>query len=288
MEPTHKRVGINCRGLHLDLHKKTAIMGILNVTPDSFSDGVHFTDVKAAVDQAKRMVAEGADIIDIGGESTRPGAVKVSLEQELQRVIPVVGALLEAGISTPLSVDTYKPEVARQALRLGAHIVNDIWGLKRDPEMAHLAAEFGCPIVIMHNRTEAVYDNFMLDVMDDLRESIRLAHAAGIQDAQIILDPGIGFAKTYEHNLQLMNELHQIVAIGYPVLLGTSRKGMIQRTLQLPAHDVVEGTAATVSMGIQQGCSIMRVHDVMAMKRVALMVDTILGHKGGKAAWIKS
>jgi dihydropteroate synthase len=273
---------MDCRGLHLDLQKNTAIMGILNVTPDSFSDGGLFTGVEAAVNQAKRMVAEGVDIIDIGGESTRPGAAKVSVEQELQRVIPVVGALLEAGISVPLSVDTYKPEVARQALGLGAHIVNDIWGLKRDPEMAHLAAEFGCPIVIMHNRAEAVYDNFILDVINDLRESISLAHAAGIQDAQIILDPGIGFAKTYEHNLQLMNELHQIAAMGYPVLLGISRKSMIQRTLQLPADDVVEGTAAAVSLGIQQGCRIMRVHDVVAMKRVSLMVDTILAHKGGE------
>ncbi|WP_207953414.1 dihydropteroate synthase [Paenibacillus agricola] len=283
METTHKyQLGVDCRGHYLDLHKKTAIMGILNVTPNSFSDGGLYMNVQAAVDQAKRMVTEGADIIDIGGESTRPGAATVSLEQELQRVIPVVGALLEAGIGVPLSVDTYKPEVARQALGLGAHIVNDIWGLKKDPEMARLAAEFACPIVIMHNRTEAVYDNFIQDVISDLRESIALAHAAGIQEAQIILDPGIGFAKTYEHNLQLMNELHRIVAIGYPVLLGTSRKSMIQRTLQLPANAVMEGTAATVSMGIQQGCQIIRVHDIAAMKRVALMMDTILEHKGGK------
>jgi dihydropteroate synthase len=283
MEPTHKQeIGMDCRGIHLDLQKHTAIMGILNVTPDSFSDGGFYSSIQAAVAHAKRMIAEGADIIDIGGESTRPGAAKVSLEQELGRVIPVVDALLEAGIAVPLSVDTYKPEVARQALKLGAHIVNDIWGLKRDPEMAHLAAEFGCPIVIMHNRDEAVYDDFIQEVIEDLQESIGLAHAAGIQEAQIILDPGIGFAKTYGHNLQLMNELHRIVALGYPVLLGTSRKSMIQRTLQLPADDVLEGTAATVSMGIGQGCRIMRVHDIVAMKRVALMMDTILEHKGGK------
>jgi dihydropteroate synthase len=289
MESPHTQSArIDCRGIALDLRKHTAIMGILNVTPDSFSDGGLFVGVAAAVEQAKRMVAEGADIIDIGGESTRPSAATVTLEQELQRVIPVVRALLEAGISVPLSVDTYKAEVARQALEAGVHLLNDIWGLKRESAMARLASDYGCPIVIMHNRVEAVYDNFIMDVINDLRESISLAHAAGILDSQIILDPGIGFAKSYEQNLQLMNELHQIVAMGYPVLLGTSRKSMIRQALQLPADDVLEGTAATVSMGIYQGCHIMRVHDVLAMKRVALMMDTIIEHKGGAGHWTKS
>jgi dihydropteroate synthase len=270
---------IDCRGIALDLHKGTAIMGILNVTPDSFSDGGSFLQLPAAVEQAKRMVAEGADIIDIGGESTRPGAALVTLEEELHRIIPVINALREAGIDVPVSVDTYKPEVARQALEAGAHMLNDIWGLRKDLSMARLAADYGCPIVIMHNREKAVYKNFILDVLADLHESLELAHASGINDSQIILDPGIGFAKSYEQNLQLMNELHRIVEIGYPVLLGTSRKSMIQRTLQRPADDVLEGTAATVTMGIIQGCRIMRIHDVKAMNRVALMTDTMLKHK---------
>jgi dihydropteroate synthase len=282
MELSHKRgIEVDCRGVTLDLRNRTAIMGILNVTPDSFSDGGLYVGVQAAVEQAKRMVDVGADMIDIGGESTRPGSAIVTLEQELQRVIPVVEALIEAGITVPLSVDTYKAEVAREALAAGAHVLNDIWGLKREPEMAQLAAQYGCPIVIMHNRNEAVYDDYIPDVIEDLLQSIRLAHASGIRDSQIILDPGIGFAKTYEQNLQLMNELHRIVAIGYPVLLGTSRKSMITRTLGLPPNDVQEGTAATVCMGIHQGCSIIRVHDVLEMKRVALMMDTMLNHKGG-------
>lgn len=235
MELSHKRgIEVDCRGVILDLRNRTAIMGILNVTPDSFSDGGLYVGVQAAVEQAKRMVDAGADMIDIGGESTRPGSAIVTLEQELQRVIPVVEALIEAGITVPLSVDTYKAEVAREALAAGAHVLNDIWGLKREPEMAQLAAQYGCPIVIMHNRNEAVYDDYIPDVIEDLLQSIRLAHASGIRDSQIILDPGIGFAKTYEQNLQLMNELHRIVAIGYPVLLGTSRKSMITRTLGLP------------------------------------------------------
>ncbi|PZE19233.1 dihydropteroate synthase [Paenibacillus xerothermodurans] len=267
---------LHCGGISLDIKKKTLIMGILNVTPDSFSDGGRFTDVNAAVEQARRMIAEGADIIDIGGESTRPGFQAVSLQEELKRVIPAIKAIRSAGITVPISVDTYKAEVARQALEAGAHIVNDIWGLKKDSAMAHIAAEYACPIVLMHNRVEAVYDNFIPDVIHDLLESIGLAHAAGIKDENIILDPGIGFAKSYEQNLQLMGELHRIVDLGYPVLLGTSRKSMLRQTLDLPPHDIVEGTAATVTMGIMQGCRIMRVHDVKAMKRVALMTDAIL------------
>nr|WP_249866390.1 dihydropteroate synthase [Paenibacillus konkukensis] len=254
-------------------------MGILNVTPDSFSDGGKFNRTEAAVRRAEEMAAEGASIIDIGGESTRPGAAVVTLEEELQRVVPTVRALIEAGIGVPLSIDTYKAEVARQALEAGAHILNDIWGLKKDPAMGKLAAEYGCPIVIMHNRTQAVYDDFIRDVIRDLQDSVKLAHEAGIRDRQIILDPGIGFAKSYEQNLQLMNELHRIAALGYPVLLGTSRKSMIRTALQLPTHDVLEGTAATVTMGIMQGCRIMRVHDVKAMKRVACMTDTVIRHK---------
>ncbi|MFD0677134.1 MULTISPECIES: dihydropteroate synthase [unclassified Paenibacillus] len=270
---------LSCGDLSLDVAGRTLIMGILNVTPDSFSDGGRYTELSAAVEQAKQMIAAGADIIDIGGESTRPGFQTVTLEQELERVIPVVKAIREAGLQVPLSIDTYKAEVARQALEAGAHILNDIWGLKKDTDMAGIAADYGCPIVLMHNRIEAVYDNFIHDVIEDLRECIRLAHAAGVKDEQIILDPGIGFAKSYEQNLKLMNELHRIVDLGYPVLLGTSRKSMIQKALQLPSNDVIMGTAATVTMGIVQGCRIMRVHDVSAMKRVAVMTDAIVGQR---------
>ncbi|WP_157261803.1 dihydropteroate synthase [Paenibacillus sp. A3] len=258
---------------------RTVVMGILNATPDSFSDGGRYIDPIAAVARALEMIAQGADIIDVGGESTRPGAPAVSLEEELERVIPVIRALRQAGIETPISIDTYKAETARQAMAAGASLLNDIWGLQKEPDMARVAVEYGCPIVLMHNRTEAVYANFIQDVIEDLRETVRRAHQAGIRDEQIILDPGIGFAKTYEHNLQLMNHLDRIVSLGYPVLLGTSRKSMIRRALDLPTDDVVEGTAATVALGIAQGCRVVRVHDVKAMRRVADMTDAITQHR---------
>ncbi|KEQ22706.1 dihydropteroate synthase [Paenibacillus tyrfis] len=258
---------------------RTIVMGILNATPDSFSDGGRYIDPIAAVARALEMIAQGAEIIDVGGESTRPGAPAVSLEEELERVIPVIRALRQAGIDTPISIDTYKAETARQAMAVGASLLNDIWGLQKEPDMARVAVEYGCPIVLMHNRTEAVYANFIQDVIEDLRETVRRAHQAGIRDEQLILDPGIGFAKTYEHNLQLMNYLDRIVSLGYPVLLGTSRKSMIRRALNLPTDDVVEGTAATVALGIAQGCRIVRVHDVKAMRRVADMTDAITRHR---------
>ncbi|WP_088834931.1 dihydropteroate synthase [Paenibacillus tyrfis] len=258
---------------------RTIVMGILNATPDSFSDGGRYIDPIAAVARALEMIAQGAEIIDVGGESTRPGAPAVSLEEELERVIPVIRALRQAGIDTPISIDTYKAETARQAMAAGASLLNDIWGLQKEPDMARVAVEYGCPIVLMHNRTEAVYANFIQDVIEDLRETVRRAHQAGIRDEQIILDPGVGFAKTYEHNLQLMNYLDRIVSLGYPVLLGTSRKSMIRRALNLPTDDVVEGTAATVALGIAQGCRIVRVHDVKAMRRVADMTDAITQHR---------
>ncbi|MCP3775355.1 dihydropteroate synthase [Paenibacillus sp. MZ04-78.2] len=258
---------------------RSVVMGILNATPDSFSDGGRYIDPIAAVARALDMISQGADIIDVGGESTRPGAPAVSLEEELERVIPIIRALRQAGIVTPISIDTYKAETARQAMAVGASLLNDIWGLQKEPDMARVAVEYGCPIVLMHNRTEAVYANFIQDVIEDLRETVRRAHQAGIRDEQIILDPGIGFAKTYENNLQLMNYLDRIVSLGYPVLLGTSRKSMIRRALNLPTDDVVEGTAATVALGIAQGCRIIRVHDVQAMRRVADMTDAITQHR---------
>lgn len=260
----------------LELGRRTLVMGILNVTPDSFSDGGSYPTIEAAVRRAFQMVEEGADIIDIGGESTRPGFVEVSVQEELERVIPVIKALVAAGLPVPISVDTYKAEVADQAIQAGAMIINDIWGFTKDPRMAEVAAKHKCPVILMHNREEAVYDNYLSDVLSDLMASIKIAKQAGVADEHIILDPGIGFAKTYEQNLWLMNHLREIVELGYPVLLATSRKRMIFHTLNLPKNDVVEGTAATVVLGIAQGCDMVRVHDVKEIKRAVTMTDAIV------------
>ncbi|MEO3948087.1 dihydropteroate synthase [Gorillibacterium sp. CAU 1737] len=266
---------LDCRGRALALGEKTQIMGILNVTPDSFSDGGRYADVEAAVEHAKAMVAAGADLIDIGGESTRPGAEPVSEEEELRRVIPVIEALREA-VSVPLSIDTFKPGTARRALAAGAHLLNDIWGCRRHPEMADLAAEYGCPIILMHNRTEPEYGDFLADVLADLSESVRIAKKAGVREEQIILDPGIGFAKSQEQNLQLIGSLDRLAELGYPVLLATSRKRVIRNVLNLPAEDVVEGTVATTVLGIAQGCDLVRVHEIKENARAALMADAIV------------
>ena len=264
-------------GSHLlPIHRRTLVMGILNVTPDSFSDGGRYNRLDRAVSHARRMVEEGADLIDVGGESTRPGHEPVPLEEELERVIPVIEALVRE-VDVPLSVDTYKAEVARQALEAGAHIINDVWGFKRDPEMARVAARFDVPIVLMHNRElPTAYDSLLDDICADLLESVRIAREAGVKEERIILDPGIGFGKTYEENLEVMRRLERIVELGYPVLLGTSRKSMIGKTLDLPTDQRVEGTAATVALGIAKGCRIVRVHDVREMVRVARMTDAIL------------
>jgi len=259
---------------------KTLIMGILNITPDSFSDGGSYASIEEAVARAQQMVEEGADIIDVGGESTRPGHAEVSEAEELSRVLPVIEAL-RGKLDVPISIDTYKAEVADRAIKAGASIINDIWGLKRDPHMAAVAASHGCPVIVMHNREQAVYADYLPEVLDDLRECVAIAKRAGIDERMLILDPGIGFGKMYAHNLELMNHLREVVGLGYPVLLGTSRKSMIRQALGLPADDVIEGTAATVALGIAQGCDIMRVHDVKAMKRVAAMTDAIVRRTEG-------
>jgi dihydropteroate synthase len=266
---------LECYNQTLQLGARTLIMGILNVTPDSFTDGGDYFSVERALERAKQMGAEGADIIDVGGESTRPGAERVSLTEELDRVIPIVKAL-SALTQLPISVDTSKAEVARQALEAGAHIINDVWGLRGDLGMADVIVQYRCPIIIMHNRKQTDYVDFLADVVEDMKANIRFAEDSGIHPTQIVIDPGIGFAKDYEQNLSLMNHLDELVALGYPVLLGTSRKSMIGRTLQLPTHDLLEGTAATVALGIAQGCQIVRVHDIKQMKRVALMTDAIV------------
>jgi dihydropteroate synthase len=255
----------------LILGDRTLIMGILNVTPDSFSDGGLWNEPDQAVKHALQMAAEGADIIDIGGESTRPGHQPVSLEDELARVLPVIESIHRAAPQLILSIDTYKAEVARQAIRAGAHIINDIWGCKADPDMAAVAAEADCPIILMHNRHDRNYQNLATDMAADLNGSINLALEAGVKPHNIILDPGIGFAKDYAENLQAMMVLDELAMLGYPLLLATSRKKFIRTVLDLPSDDVMEGTAATVAFGIAQGCQIVRVHDVATMKRTVLM-----------------
>ena len=259
----------------LELGNLTRIMGILNVTPDSFSDGGSYLQPEAAVDRAFAMAAEGADIIDVGGESTRPGSAEVGLEEELKRILPVIRALSQSPLNKPVSVDTYKAEAARQALEAGAHILNDIWGGKRDPNMLKVAAEYSCPIVLMHNRRDMSYGDFLTDVVKDLLESVELARRAGVRDENIILDPGIGFAKTHEHNLIMMANLDRITGLGFPVLLAASRKSSIRKVLELPADDVVEGTVATTVLGIAQGVSLVRVHDIQPNKRAAQMADAV-------------
>lgn len=255
---------------------RTLVMGILNVTPDSFSDGGRFDDPERALAHAREMVAEGADILDIGAESTRPGHTPVSAEEELRRLLPVVRAVA-SDLDVPISVDTYKARVAEAAVREGADMINDIWGLKRDPEMAPCAARLGVPVILMHNRESPPERDVMGIMLRELQESIRLARRAGIRDEQIILDPGIGFGKTYEQNLRVMRRLRDVRALGYPVLLGTSRKSMIGRTLNLPVDRRVEGTAATVALGVSLGVDIVRVHDVPQMVRTVRMMDAMIG-----------
>lgn len=267
---------LQCGSYTLDYSRKTLIMGILNITPDSFSDGGKYNQLEGVVERAKELVEAGADIIDIGGESTRPGYEEISVEEEIARVVPAIEAIVKE-VRIPLSIDTYKAEVAKHALEAGAHIINDIWGAKRDKEMASLAAEKDVPIILMHNRDNENYDSFFRDCMNDLYESIAIAKAAGVRDDNIILDPGIGFAKSHEDNIEMMRHLNQLVAFGYPVLLGTSKKRMIANVLNLPVDERMEGTGATVCYGIQKGCQIMRVHDVKEMSRMAKMMDALIG-----------
>lgn len=260
----------------LDFTDKTLIMGILNVTPDSFSDGGKYNHLDHAVLHARQMIADGADILDIGGESTRPGHERISDEEEISRVVPAIGAISKE-VQVPISIDTYKSKVAKSAVDAGAAIINDIWGAKEDPEIADVAAETGVPIILMHNRNDRNYSNFIRDVLNDLYESIMIAKKAGVNDDQIILDPGIGFAKDLRENLEMMRHLDTLVSLGYPVLLGTSKKSMIGGVLDLPVSERTEGTGATVCYGIQKGCQIVRVHDVKEMSRMAKMMDAMMG-----------
>lgn len=263
-------------GVTLNFDKETIVMGILNVTPDSFSDGGKFNEIEAAVTRAKQMVADGAKIIDVGGESTRPGYTLISDEEEIARVVPVIKAI-RAEVNAVISIDTYKSAVAKAAIIAGAHVINDIWGAKRDPEIAKVAAEYGVPIILMHNRDNEEYTDFWSNAKKDLVESIQITKAAGVPDEHIWLDPGIGFAKSTTQNILMMQHLNELVEMGYPVLLATSRKRLIGNVLNLPVDERMEGTGATVCYGVQVGCHMVRVHDVKEMSRMTKMMDVLTG-----------
>lgn len=262
-------------GKIFDTEHQTYIMGILNVTPDSFSDGGRYDTMDAALKHAEEMILNGADILDVGGESTRPGHVQITEEEEIARVVPVIKKLKEK-FDVPVSIDTYKSRVARAALDAGADLVNDIWGLKYDENMAGVIAEYDVACCLMHNREKAEYSHFLPEVLLDLEESVCLAKAAEIPDEHIMLDPGIGFGKTYEMNLEMLKHLSSLQSLGYPVLLGTSRKSVIGLTLDLLADQREEGTLVTTVMGIMSGCSFVRVHDVKANYRAIKMTEAIL------------
>lgn len=261
-----------------DVAGKTYIMGILNVTPDSFSDGGRFNNMDAAKRHTEEMIAEGADIIDIGGESTRPGYTILPDEEEIARVVPYI-EMVKKNFDIPVSIDTYKGGVARAAIQAGADLINDIWGLKWDDKLAGVIAESGLPCCLMHNRKAADYKDFMPDMLEDLRETLRIAERAGIEKKQIILDPGVGFGKTYENNLEAINRLEEMHALGCPILLGTSRKSVIGLTLDLPASERVEGTLATTVFGVMKGAAFVRVHDVKENYRTIKMTERILGRR---------
>lgn len=267
---------LTINNIELDYTKETFVMGILNVTPDSFSDGGKYNSIDAAIAHAKQMVQEGAKIIDVGGESTRPGYTRIPDEEEIARVVPVIKALREE-VPAIISIDTYKSAVARAALEAGAHIINDIWGSKADPEMAKVAFEYNAPIILMHNRENTNYKNYFEDFLNDLKESIDIVKAAGVPDEHIILDPGIGFVKNLQQSIETMQRLDELAELGYPVLLGTSRKRMIGTILDVPLHERVEGTAATCAYGVMKGCHIVRVHDVKEIARTVKMIDALMG-----------
>lgn len=273
-----KPVRLCCRDLALTLGERTLVMGILNVTPDSFSDGGMFCDLDVAVAHAQEMVAEGADMIDVGGESTRPvtwDQEPLSAADEIRRITPVIERLVKE-INVPISVDTYKAATARAALDAGAHIINDIWGFQREPELAKVAAEYDVPVILMHNQEGTRYQEMMGEILAFLRRSIRIAADAGVSSEKIIIDPGIGFGKTREQNLIVMRRLEEFHSLGKPILLGTSRKSVVGKTLNLPVDQRLEGTAATVALGIARGAAIVRVHDIKEMVRVVRMTDAII------------
>jgi dihydropteroate synthase len=280
LEPPKQRV-LSCRGRDLVLGERTLVMGILNITPDSFSDGGRYFDINTAIAQAERLIEEGADILDIGAESTRPNHQVVSADEEWRRLEPVLKELVSR-ISVPISVDTYKSEVAEKALEAGVHIINDIWGLQYDSRMASVVGKYKAPVIVMHNQQGTSYHHLMGDILTFLKKSIALAMEQGLSGDQIILDPGIGFGKTVEQNLEVMSRLDEFRVLGYPILLGTSRKSMIGATLNLPVDQRLEATIATSVVGVASGVDIIRVHDVQANRRAIQMADVIYRKQRGE------
>ena len=272
---------MNCRGKTLTLGERTHVMGILNVTPDSFSDGGCYLDVQRAIAHTQLMVEEGATLVDVGGESSRPGALPVSVDEELARILPVICAVVN-NTDVLISVDTYKAEVARQALEAGAHLVNDITALRGDVAMASVVARMEAGLILMHIKgtprtmqQAPQYDDVVSEVRASLQESIRIAEEQGVAAERIIIDPGIGFGKTTAHNLEILKRLSEFRSLNKPLLIGTSRKSFIGNVLGLPINERVEGTAATVCWVIAHGADIVRVHDVKANVRAALMTDAL-------------
>lgn len=272
---------IDCRGKTLELGKRTLIMGILNVTPDSFSDGGKFYNSRAALDHAVQLIDEGADILDIGAESTRPGHQEISAAEEWMRLEPVLKELVKMS-PIPISLDTQKAAVAEKALELGVHIINDIWGLQKDTGMAQVVGAYKSPVVIMHNKHHTHYRDLIGEILRFLARSIELAIKSGVQEEQIIIDPGIGFGKTTEQNIEVIRRLDELKSLGFPVLLGVSRKSVIGKTLNLPVEGRLEPTIALGILGLVAGIDILRVHDVLPHKKAVQMADIILRRPKGE------
>lgn len=258
-----------------DVKNHTYIMGILNVTPDSFSDGGNYSAVDKALFRVEEMIKEGVDILDVGGESTRPGYQQISVAEEIERVVPVLEQIKEH-FEIPISLDTYKSEVAFYGIKAGADMINDIWGLKYDDKMAKIIAENKVACCLMHNRREAMYDSFLDDVVNDLKDSLKIAAKAGIATDRIMIDPGVGFGKTYEHNIEILKNIEMLKLLKYPILLGVSRKSVIGLTLDVPVEERLNGTLALSAYGMFRGCSFLRVHDVKQNKEVVCMLEAIM------------
>lgn len=257
-----------------DLNNEAYIMGILNVTPDSFSDGGKYSEIDSALWHTEKMIKEGASIIDVGGESTRPGYTMITEEEEIERIVPVIEAVKNR-FDITISLDTYKSQVALAGIKAGADLINDIWGFKYDKDMARVVADSGVACCLMHNKNEAVYTEYISDVLRELKECVDIAKNAGVAEDKIILDPGVGFGKTYQHNLEIINKCDKLLELGYPVLLGTSRKSVIGITLDVPANERVSGTVATTVIGYERGCRIFRVHDVKENMEALKMAQAI-------------
>lgn len=267
---------MNIGKYNFDLEKEPVIMGILNVTPDSFSDGGKFNNLDAALKHTEEMIKDGAKIIDVGGESARPGYTLISDEEEIGRVVPVIEAI-KKNFDIAVSLDTYKTKVAEAGVKAGCDMINDVWGFKYgERDMADLVAKTGVAACVMHNKNVITYNDFVNDVVNELKESVEIAHKAGVKDSQIVLDPGVGFAKDYEQNLLIIKHVDKLLELGYPVLLGTSRKSVIGLTLDVDKNDRMVGTVATTVMGLERGCRIFRVHDVKENYQAMMMAEKIL------------